>query len=383
MGRMYFPGEKAREYLPPRKSHGDIIAKFGAWLTGEGAGIVAYIVCAIPAIRGLWDLLKWLLGNFQESFFIGFFSLFGAFFMIALSLIPLYILFFIAYAIAWGVGWLCYNTWTFLVALLIISVICYLKWDSSSGRKGNDLPPKTSHLAAEPDQHLSSRATGGGNGDEGQSQLASDWQNGGKQKCIERLSAMKNELDRRTSCPAYHYTRALANEVRSAIIKLERAIENDDYVNVAKCEAEASNAVRRFMSNCRWRSGVSMGYGTHKHSGHVEGTWELDSGYVQLGDRVAKVRNCGKCGGRGQVSVYEGCLRCNGTGKIPNPMAQVADGVNMVGGILGGMPRRGRGMRIGTRNVRSSLPCDACNGRGRVPVIRQCPQCFGQGKVYE
>jgi len=379
MGRMYFPGEKVREYFPPRKSHGDVVAKFGAWLTGEGAEIVAYLVCAIPAIRGLWDLLKWLLGNFQESFVIGFFSLFGAFFMIAVSFIPLIILFVVAYAIAWVIGWLCYNTWTLLAALIIIGVICYLKWDSSSGRNGNDLLPKTSHFAAEPDRHLPPRATGERHDDEGRSRLALDWQNGGKQKCIKRLSAMKNELDRRTSCPAYQYTMAIANEVRSAIIKFELAIDNDDYVNVAKCEVDASNAVRRFVSNCRWRSGVSKGYGTHMHSGHVEGTWELDSGYIQLGDRVAKVRDCGKCGGRGHVSVYEECLRCNGSGKIPNPMAQLVGGANIVGGMFG----KGRRMRIGRPNVSSTLPCDACNGRRRIPVTRQCPKCFGQGKVYE
>lgn len=119
------------------------------------------------------------------------------------------------------------------------------------------------------------------------------------------------------------------------------------------------------------------------HSGQMEGTRELDSGYVQVGNRIVKARRCSKCSGRGLLSVYERCSRCNGRGKIPKPMAQVANGVNMVGGISGGMSRRGRGMRIGTPNVRSTLLCDACNGRRRIRVIRQCPRCYGQGKVYE
>ena len=383
MGRMYFPGEKAREYLPPRESRGDIVAKFGAWLTGEGAGIVAYIVCVIPAIGGLWDLLKWLIGNFQENFIIGFFSIFGAMIMIAFAMIPLYFLFFIAYAIAWVVGWLCYNKWTLLAAILIACAICFLNWDSIVKRNGNDISQTTAPPVTKPYRQLPPRPVEDGHDNVGRSQLSSEWQNGGKRKCIEHLNAMKTELDRRTSCPAYNYARSFANEVRSAINKFERAIGCDDYVNAAKSQTEASDAMRRFMSNCRCRPGVSKWRGTHMHSGQMEGTWELDNGYVQIGNRVAQVRRCGKCSGRGQLSVYEGCSRCNGTGKIPNPMAQVANGVNMVGGILGGMSRRGRGMRIGTPNVRSTLPCDACNGRGRITVIRQCPQCYGQGKVYE
>ena len=376
--------EALKKSLPPRKSSGDIVAKFGAWLTGEGAGIVACIVCAIWAIGGLWDLLKWLIGNFQESVFIGIFSIFGAMIMIGLAMIPLYILYFIAYAIAWVVGWLCYNKWTLLAAILLACVIFYMNRDSAAfERNGNGISQTTDHPVAKPYRQLPSRAVEEGYDNMSRSQQVSEWQNGGKRKCIERLSAMKNELDRRTSCPAYSYARPLANEVRTALVKFERAIDNDDYVNVAKCEVDASNAVRRFVANCRWRPGVSKGRGTHMHSGQMEGTWELDSGYVQVGNRVAQVRRCSKCSGRGQLSVYEGCSRCNGTGKIPNPMAQVANGVNMVGGILGGVSRRGRGMRIGTPNVRSTLPCDACNGRGRIRVIRQCPQCYGQGKVYE
>lgn len=383
MGRMYFPGEKAREYLPPRESRGDIVAKFGAWLTDEGAGIVACIVCVPPAIGGLWDLLKWLIGNFQENFIIGFFSIFGAVIMIGFAMIPLYILFFIAYAIAWVVGWLCYNKWTLLAAIIIACAIGFLNWNSIVQRNGNGISQTTAPPVTKPLRQIPPSLVEDGHDNTVRSQLSSEWQNGGKRKCIERLSAMKNELDRRTSCPAYSYARPLANEVRTALVKFERAIDNDDYVNVAKCEVDAFNAVRRFVANCRWRPGVSKGRGTHMHSGQMEGTWELDSGYVQVGNRVVKARRCSKCSGRGQLSVYERCSRCNGTGKIPKPMAQVANGVNMVGGISGGMSRRGRGMRIGTPNVRSTLLCDACNGRRRIRVIRQCPRCYGQGKVYE
>lgn len=119
MGRMYFPGEKAREYFPPREGNGDIVAKFGAWLTKEGAAVVAFIACAILAVAGLWDLLQWVIGNFRENFFFGFFSIIGAIWVIGFSMIPLYILYFIAYAAAWVLGWVCYNKWTFIVGLIV------------------------------------------------------------------------------------------------------------------------------------------------------------------------------------------------------------------------------------------------------------------------
>ena len=48
MGRMYPPDEVAQEYLPPREtdSEADYVGKFGAWLTGGGAAIVATVACA-------------------------------------------------------------------------------------------------------------------------------------------------------------------------------------------------------------------------------------------------------------------------------------------------------------------------------------------------
>lgn len=125
MGRMYFPGEKAREYLPPRKSEGDIVAKFGAWLTKDGANIAACIVCAISAVEGLLDLLEWLFRNFQESFFVGLVSIVGAMWVIGLAMIPLYILYFIAYAAAWVLGWICYNKWTLILSLILAAVWYY------------------------------------------------------------------------------------------------------------------------------------------------------------------------------------------------------------------------------------------------------------------
>ena len=305
--------------------------------------------------------------------------------------------------------------------IFILGIVCaigYMKWNPSSEHSGKDRPGRTTqsseHLAPEQGRfesgdmvsvnntevespryvrespssnpHLPRTAEDEEQDDSAEKlRLALEWQNVGKRQSIERLNAMKTSYDSRTSCPAYRYARSLANEARAAIIKYERAIGYDDYVNVEKCFAEASGAMQRFEMNCRWQAGVSKGSGSHMHSGQVEGTWELDSGYVQVGGRVARVRKCGKCNGHGQVSGYDGCSRCNGTGKIPNPTAQFSEGVNVFAGMLNGAASKGRGPRFRAPNVnvRSSLPCDACNGRGRISVIRQCPQCGGQGKVYD
>lgn len=127
MGRMYFPGEKIREYLPPRESSGDIVARFGAWLTKDGANIVATIVCLIPAVLGIVDLLRWLIGNFRESVFIGLLSIIGAIWIIGFAIIPLGIFFWIAYAIAWGLGWICYNKWTLIAGLFLAALWLFIK----------------------------------------------------------------------------------------------------------------------------------------------------------------------------------------------------------------------------------------------------------------
>lgn len=58
MGRMNFPGEKAGECHPPRKSHGDVVAQIGAWVKDKGARIRAYLERASSAIRDFGGLLK-------------------------------------------------------------------------------------------------------------------------------------------------------------------------------------------------------------------------------------------------------------------------------------------------------------------------------------
>lgn len=204
--------------------------------------------------------------------------------------------------------------------------------------------------------------------------LASEWQNGGKGRYVEKLHAMKQAYDNWTS-PPYHYASSVANEARSAIIKFEQAIGHDDYLKAHEYDHYATCAMRRLKMNRKWRAGISKGTGTHLHSGEMEGTWELDDGYEIVDGRPRRVYRCSKCYGNGRITVNERCSGCNGRGCVENPVGSIGDAVNIVG-----MFGRRQMPRI---NVPRTLTCTGCNGRGEVRVNRECDRCNGQGKTYE
>ena len=220
---------------------------------------------------------------------------------------------------------------------------------------------------------------GGAIEEEDRFQLASEWQNGGKRRSVERLNAMKTVFDSKMSCPAYHCASSVAKAARAAIIDFERAIGRDDYARVKSFDNAATDAMRRFELNCRWKSGVSRGDGTH--SGQVEGTWEPDAGRVMVGGRAMRVSRCGSCSGRGSVRSVENCPSCNGRGRVANPAAHVSDAVNVgvgIASILGG----GKAPRVQEPRVAREINCSACNGQGRIQTTHQCTTCNGTGKTY-
>jgi len=262
------------------------------------------------------------------------------------------------------------------IILFVVGVLCtisYFKWDDIRIFAEDVLAPRnsTSNISEANDAIID---------DEERFQLASEWQNGGKRRCVERLNFMKKVFDSKTSCPAYHCASRVVNEARSAIIDFERAIGCDDYVRAKSYDKVATDAMRRFELNCRWKSGVSRGDGTH--SGHVEGVWEPDAGRVMVGNRAMRVLRCGNCAGSGSLRNVEMCPSCNGRGRIANPAAQISDVVNMGAGIAS-MFGGGSAPRIRTPNVPREINCDSCNGQGRIQVTHTCSQCNGSGKVYE
>lgn len=125
MGEGIFPGEKAKEYLPPRESSGDIVGIFGAWLTKDGAGYIAGIACVIPAIVGFVQLVIWVIRNFQDSFIAGIFSIVGAWIACIIGYYAFFIAFFFVYLLAWLLGWVCYSTWTLIIVGAIVAFIRY------------------------------------------------------------------------------------------------------------------------------------------------------------------------------------------------------------------------------------------------------------------
>ena len=264
--------------------------------------------------------------------------------------------------------------------LFVVGILCaivYFKWDAIKTFT-TDFLAEHRGTGGVPETH--SGDDGGTIEEEDRFQLASEWQNGGKRRCVERLNAMKTVFDSKTSCPAYHCASSVTKAARTAIIDFERAIGRDDYARIKSFDNAATDAMRRFELNCRWQAGVSRGDGTH--SGHVEGTWEPDAGRVMVGGRAMRVCRCGNCSGSGSVRSIEVCSSCNGRGRVANPAAQVSDAVNMGVGIAS-MFGGGRVPRIQTPRVDREINCSYCNGQGRKQVTYRCSRCNGSGKIYE
>ncbi len=121
MGRMYFPGEKIRQRLPKRESNGDIVGRFGAWLTQRGEQVYIgawFITMACVVIR----LLVWVYQCFQVGFFRGVFSLIGAWFLAIICMYASIVVGIAACIVVWMLGWLCYNKWTLIASLALVAL---------------------------------------------------------------------------------------------------------------------------------------------------------------------------------------------------------------------------------------------------------------------
>ena len=210
--------------------------------------------------------------------------------------------------------------------------------------------------------------------------LAEEWE-GAKPRYFAKLDQIKTAYAQK-SVPPYRFNARYAEKLQGAIRDLENAVNYDDFLVVPeRCDA-ATDALRRFESSCSWQAGVSRGNGTHMHSGYREGSWEPDNGYtlVNRGGQLAamQVSTCRNCRGVGYLIQKVSCPNCNGRGRVANPMAQIGDAMNLVGGILGA--KKGRRMPNIPRQ-KAEIPCSSCNN-GRVEQRIQCPNCNGQGKVY-
>ena len=125
MGVMIFPGEKLKEYLPPRESKGeDLVAKFGAWLTSDGARYGAIVAYVALMTWGTIKFIMMLIQTFQEGFFA---VIFGLIWLPFLGILGYHGIIFASqtvYTVIWILGWICYNKWT-LLAFLTVVACCY------------------------------------------------------------------------------------------------------------------------------------------------------------------------------------------------------------------------------------------------------------------
>lgn len=128
MGRMYFPGEKIRERLPKRESDGDIVGRFGAWITQKGVEQAYIGTCFITIACVVIRLLVWVYKCFQVGIFRGIFSLIGAGFLTIICMYASIVVGIAACMVVWVLGWLCYNKWT-LIASLILILLWYVMLD--------------------------------------------------------------------------------------------------------------------------------------------------------------------------------------------------------------------------------------------------------------
>jgi len=211
-------------------------------------------------------------------------------------------------------------------------------------------------------------------------QMAEEWA-GAKSQYFAELDRMKDAYRKKATVP-YRYNQRYAEKLKAAIIDLENAINYDDFLVVPERRDIATDALRRFESSCSWQAGVSRGNGTHMHSGHTEGSWEPDNGYTMVnrgGELTAmQVSSCRECRGTGYLIQKATCPNCNGRGRVANPMAQVGDAVNLIGGFMGA---KGGRRQIKMPKQQSEITCSACN-RGKIDQRIQCPSCNGRGKIF-
>lgn len=125
MGRMYFPGERVQELLPPRKTDTDFVGHFGAWLTKRGVlGLYYASYCIMIALIVVKSFL-WVVETFCSNILLGVLSLFGACFIVAVgSWVSLGVAVVVA-LVVWLLSWVFYNKWTLIVFVVSAFLLYY------------------------------------------------------------------------------------------------------------------------------------------------------------------------------------------------------------------------------------------------------------------
>lgn len=196
-----------------------------------------------------------------------------------------------------------------------------------------------------------------------QRQLALDWGAGAKETFVFQASELEKRIDARAE-GGYSFDRPAANAARSAVRKLNRAIDRDDFIAAPALMNSAADAVRRFEASCRWQVGARHKKHRHIRSAAQEGRWDADPGWMfpERGS-LEPAMQCGYCNGTGRQTVDVRCEQCDGDGVLSSPAMPI------VNGLFGG------------NRLPESLPCLKCNGKGWRTMQQSCSVCSGRGWV--
>lgn len=98
----------------------DGIASIGQWLQEIGASVIALIITAIPTLIAAFQLLKWNIGVFSDNgFILGVLSLFADLFVVGIGYYAFCIVFGVIYAILFILGFVFYNAYTLIIAIVL------------------------------------------------------------------------------------------------------------------------------------------------------------------------------------------------------------------------------------------------------------------------
>lgn len=201
------------------------------------------------------------------------------------------------------------------------------------------------------------------------------------------LETVRETVAQITSAPAYSYDRKALARVQEDVEIMTRCLEIGDPLRLDDRQPSMENHVRAFMSGVHWRVGIPHPTAPHVHSGAKENSWEPDDGYVwsspAQGDGNLAVsyrghaHRCGRCNGTGTIIEPASCPKCQGKGRIPNPVVQAgntishaANTVNQVLSIFTGEPPP-PAQQVDDPGIR----CNQCNGHGTVRLEQACPDC--------
>lgn len=189
----------------------------------------------------------------------------------------------------------------------------------------------------------------------------------------------------------YRYPRDGGVGVVRQIQNLRQRLSADDPEGSARVYSDLKVAYDNFVNQCQWTSGLRHPRFPHVVSGTTANQWVPENGweFVNPGTSDFTVRRklvqvrCDACRGSGYVVQKTNCNACNGRGRVPNPAAQVAQAVNIAGGLVNafGGGRRGRQVPRIPQGP-SDIPCSSCNGTGNQQQNTRCDKCMGNGIIY-